>query len=336
MSNNKILNRTRELRGIVETGGSREYDIQKLSLNPLTGIPARIEKAKEYKAAKDGQKLSWSGLAQAIGLTATAPNNWKKGKISKENLEKIAEYTGVDFAWLVTGEGDMLDYVNKSRIVAGYAAGASLGAVITGGPIGLVAGALTATTFDVITKKLQKSGLKKAIQQLENEPEIVSQLKLEVEHALEEHLTDNLKNVQPPADSRIRFVPIISSVQAGSFKEAILTAQENFIASYATNLSNESFGLEVTGDSMLTEFKEGDRIIIDPQAPYKPGDYVVARKGNDDEFTFKMYKPRGFDAEGREYFELIPLNSNYPSLDSRFQEITIIGPVVEHNRTFKR
>lgn len=50
------------------------------------------------------KKLSWSKAATMIGLSPQAPSKWKKGQISKETLEKLAELLEVDVGWLITGD----------------------------------------------------------------------------------------------------------------------------------------------------------------------------------------------------------------------------------------
>ncbi len=321
-------------------------EIQQKVLDPNSKthpIALRIEKAKDYKASKLGHKISWSALAQEIGLTATAPTNWKKGKISRENLEKIAEYTGVDFTWLVTGDGEMLRYVNTGRTVLGYTSGMAAGAVgvaaiagtVTAGPIGLVVGSAVATAFDAFGRKLQERRLKSALEELDNNPELVEELKKDVVSEVGEKLEENLRNTPRLANSRIRFVPIISYSQVGNFKEAIQDVREDFVVSSAENLGEHAFALEIKDESMLEDFKPGDKSIIDPGVQPVPGDCVISHDGHD-EAPLRVYKPRGFDDQGREYFELVPLNPMYPTLDSRFQKIEIIGTVVEHIRTLVR
>lgn len=308
----------------------------------LPPIAKRIEKAKEFRAQKIGQKISWSALATAIGLTVTAPNNWKKGKISRENLEKIAEYTETDFAWLVTGEGEMAPALNKARTALGYITGSGLGAIATGialrataGPIGLAAGAITASAFDAIGKKISNTKLQKAISELKaEEPDLINDIKQEFTHAVEKQLTNNISNFQKVSDLNVRIIPVISFSQAGTFKDAIMNTHDEYIATYTEKLSEDAFALEIAEDSMLPEFKQKDKIIVDPDISPAPGDYVIARNG-DDEATFKKYRPRGFDATGREYFELVSLNENYPSLDSRFQDIVIIATVIDHIRPLR-
>lgn len=57
-----------------------------------------------------------------------------------------------------------------------------------------------------------------------------------------------------------------------------------------------------------------------------------ARNGKQ-EATFKRYRPRGLNEKGVDYFELVPLNENYPIMRSDLEEITIIGTAVEHRKT---
>ncbi|RZG71883.1 LexA family transcriptional regulator [Acinetobacter wuhouensis] len=55
--------------------------------------------------ALDKAGMKWSPAAIKIGLSAQAATNWKKGKISKENVEKLADLLNVDVGWLLTGNG---------------------------------------------------------------------------------------------------------------------------------------------------------------------------------------------------------------------------------------
>lgn len=101
------------------------------------------------------------------------------------------------------------------------------------------------------------------------------------------------------------------------------------------DLSSHAFALRIKGDSMLPEFREGDMVIIDPSVNPLPGDYVVAKNG-ENEATFKKYRPRGVNEQGLQVFELVPLNEDYPSMRSDITPIRIIGTMVEHRRYRKR
>lgn len=158
---------------------------------------------------------------------------------------------------------------------------------------------------------------------------------------------------QPPAEpnnveplrGHMKRIPILSYVQAGCPNgceqiHARQAALENgdFIWVDA-ELPDECFALKVVGKSMQPDFLEGDILVIDPTIAPTPGDFVVAsRNGFSDEFetTFKKYKPRGYDEHGNLYFELIPLNDDFPKYDSRVDELTITGVLVEHRRSYRR
>lgn len=91
--------------------------------------------------------------------------------------------------------------------------------------------------------------------------------------------------------------------------------------------------VEIKGDSMLPEFKPGDRVRIDPEVSPRPGDFVAARN-SELEATFKKYRVRGIDHMGHELFELVPLNDDYPTLRSDEHSLTVIGTMTEHRRDF--
>lgn len=141
-----------------------------------------------------------------------------------------------------------------------------------------------------------------------------------------------------PVELGAHRIPMISYVQAGGWTgvydpyapgdadEWLLTDLE---------LSDGSFALEIKGDSMLPEFKPGDRVIVDPVIAPQPGDYVVAKNG-EEEATFKKYRPRGMNERGDVVFELVPLNEDYPSIRSDLTPIRIVGTMVEHRKYRKR
>lgn len=141
-----------------------------------------------------------------------------------------------------------------------------------------------------------------------------------------------------PASIGTRKIPLISYVQAGDWSEAtdaynLGDAHEWLLTDL--DLSEHAFGLEIKGDSMLPEFKPGDRVIIDPAVNPHPGDFVVAKNG-DEEATFKKYRPRGRNEKGEQVVELVPLNPDYESLRSDITPFVIIGTMVESRRYRKK
>jgi SOS-response transcriptional repressor LexA len=98
-----------------------------------------------------------------------------------------------------------------------------------------------------------------------------------------------------------------------------------------------SFALVVRGTSMEPEFRDGDKIIVDPDVTPQPGDYVVAKLEREDEATFKKFRPRGSDAAGQPVIDLVPLNEDWPVLHiDAANPGRIIGTMVEHRRYRRR
>ncbi|WP_348995941.1 XRE family transcriptional regulator [Achromobacter sp. HNDS-1] len=143
-------------------------------------------------------------------------------------------------------------------------------------------------------------------------------------------------NVKPAAVG-VHRVPLINYVQAGELTE-IGSAFSGEAMEYLMtdlDLSAHAFALEIVGQSMAPMFTPGDRIIVDQEVCPRPGDFVVARNGGY-EATFKKFRPRGIDTNGREVFELVPLNDDYPTLYSDREPLLIIGTMVELRKYFRR
>ncbi|CAE6811070.1 LexA repressor [Paraburkholderia aspalathi] len=145
------------------------------------------------------------------------------------------------------------------------------------------------------------------------------------------------KNVTPARIGQ-RAIPVISYVQAGMMTEVVDPfALGDGLETILTDLdvSEQTFALIIDGPSMLPEFNEGDKVIIDPAASPRPGDFVVAKNGKE-EATFKKYRPRGTSERGDMVFELVPLNDDFPVLNSERDHLQIIGVMVEHRKYRRR
>ena len=312
-------------------------------------VARRIEAAIQGYSVRTGKRLSWAGLAKEIGYTPQAPTKWKKGAINYKVIEKIAEFLGADVAWLTYGspnEDIILRTVGlgKSRFTNPHINGFD-------------------PTFNVVEKDAEF--LKRFEDQLKTIKENISFEgfasfdSIEAEHVQphfklknESNFLNNIIIMDRDTHqelSGVRLVPVIAYAQVGNYRDAVQEARESFVASYAANLSEYAFALEVKDESMAPEFKPGDKIIVDPAVFPNPGDQVVAVEVKDEgsdirgdvqsngtEATFMKYRPRGYNDKGEMIFELAPLNPDYPILSSDKQPIRIIGTVVEHSRTLKR
>lgn len=133
-------------------------------------------------------------------------------------------------------------------------------------------------------------------------------------------------------------IPVLDFVQAGIFHESGydgINPKGETYTTYRSCRPDSVFSLEVSGLSMSPEFLPGDKLVVDSAKDPYPGCYVIAQNGSH-EATFKKYRAIGYDEHGRETFELIPLNPDFPTMNSLQHEIRIIGVVVEHLRSFNK
>ena len=88
-----------------------------------------------------------------------------------------------------------------------------------------------------------------------------------------------------PAKLGARRVPVITSIQAGMWAEIVDSFQPGDAGDWLLtdiDLSDSAFALDIRGNSMEPEFKDGDRVIIDPEIAPQPGDFVAAKLGFDE------------------------------------------------------
>ncbi|HGJ5866497.1 MAG TPA: LexA family protein [Arsenophonus nasoniae] len=145
----------------------------------------------------------------------------------------------------------------------------------------------------------------------------------------------NGKNIMPLAEitSNSKSIPLLNYMQAACYKEKDLITDETSNYEYTLvndSVSDNSFALHIEGDSMKPEFEEGDLVVIDTAIEPTPGEFVFANSNNAG--TFKKFRPLGV---GVNDFELVPLNTDYPTLRASEHNMHIVGVMVEH-RIYRR
>lgn len=104
-------------------------------------------------------------------------------------------------------------------------------------------------------------------------------------------------------------VPLLSSIQAGAFKEILdsdYSGGDGVVMIPTTVPVNRyTFALRVKGDSMEPKFTEGMLLIVEPELDAQHGDYVIVKNGSDEAVFKQLVK------DGADWF-LKPLNSRYP------------------------
>ncbi|ULJ60807.1 LexA family protein [Wielerella bovis] len=91
-------------------------------------------------------------------------------------------------------------------------------------------------------------------------------------------------------DRKIRNIPVVSWVQAGNWHDVEeLNPDEYDWVLALSKVSERAFALRVQGDSMQPEFTEGDIIIVDPEADFHSGSFVVVCQDNETTFKKLIY-----------------------------------------------
>jgi SOS-response transcriptional repressor LexA len=145
----------------------------------------------------------------------------------------------------------------------------------------------------------------------------------------------------PPvgAAEHVRALPVIDQVQAGDWTPPADPYAKGHGLGHvypATLVGGRAFALEIRGDSMEPEFHAGDRVIVDPDVAPLPGDYVVAKLEDEQDATFKKYRPKGGKGKAA-IVELVPLNPDWPVLTIEPKHPgRIVATMVEHHRYRRR
>jgi len=126
-------------------------------------------------------------------------------------------------------------------------------------------------------------------------------------------------------------VPLLSSVQAGNFKEFVnnYSSVDCPVERVPTSVPVKqfTFALRVEGDSMEPDFKEGMVIIVEPELDPLPNDFVIVKNGNE-ESTFKQLVKDGPD------WYLKPLNDRYP-IKPLTTDMRVVGVVRAVEKRFR-
>lgn len=311
---------------------------------PDTGLAARIA------AIIASRGISHEQLESVAGVAPGVVAKWLSGvarDIGHDQAARIQEAYGYNVFWLITGRGN--EFIPSLRAAAAKPAPKYLNAYP---PNSFPARLHHAMRLRGVrqNKDVANAGgvsanavnlwFKGDVQIVDNDHATALAKFLRVQSDWLLHGVGPMEgdaNVRPAEVGRRR-IPLISSVQAGLMHEAVEPLPPGTAFEYLLtdmDLSEHAFALEIEGRSMEPEFREGDRIIIDPAVRPIPGDFVVAANGQS-EATFKKYRPRGIGESGVESFDLVPLNPDYPTISSDREPARVIGVMVEHRRYRRR
>lgn len=126
-------------------------------------------------------------------------------------------------------------------------------------------------------------------------PELNSQVSSQ-DGAKPGHAAAHFDGFQESVQTQMNDIPVLGMAQAGSggfFDDAGFPAGQGWdhVQFPGTNGDGGIYALEITGDSMLPLYREGDTIIVSPSATVRRGDRVVVKTANG-EVMAKILKRR--------------------------------------------
>lgn len=129
-----------------------------------------------------------------------------------------------------------------------------------------------------------------------------------------------------PATAARSSVPLIGFAQAGSggfFDDAGFPAGQGWELVELPSATREgAYALEVQGDSMLPLYRNGDRLVVDPQATVRRGDRVVV-KTQGGEVMAKV-----LSRQTQKQIELHSLNPEHPARVIQMAEVEWVARIV--------
>lgn len=121
-------------------------------------------------------------------------------------------------------------------------------------------------------------------------------------------------------------VPLIGLAEAGTggyFDDAGFPVGKGWdeIAFPAVN-DEHAYALEISGDSMLPAYRDGDVIIVSPAAPVRRGDRVVVKTRNDEVMVKELKR------QTAKSIELKSLNANHPERTLSLDDVVWMARIV--------
>lgn len=90
--------------------------------------------------------------------------------------------------------------------------------------------------------------------------------------------------------------------------------------------------LSLSDEALQPEFRPGDQLVVDPDAPIQPGDPVVVFKPGDERLNLYRYRVLSQSANRVDY-ELVAIHPDFPGVNGTdLQSLQMLGPVIQMRR----
>ena len=144
-----------------------------------------------------------------------------------------------------------------------------------------------------------------------------------------EMISKECKDATSTRNNEISLSPVYSFQQIKKLIKNEYVSSKTYEPIHQDNCK-QLYWLIIDDSSMAPIFRSQHLVLINPALTPQPGDYVVAISDNE-QVLFRKWRDCGIDdATGKEYTQLIALNSDYPAIDSRFMTFEVYGVATEH------
>jgi hypothetical protein len=90
--------------------------------------------------------------------------------------------------------------------------------------------------------------------------------------------------------------------------------------------------LSLSDEAFQPEFRPGDQIVIDPDAPIQPSDPVIVYKPGANRLNLQRYRVLSQSSSGVDY-ELASIHPDFPSFaGEELKSLQILGPIIQMRR----
>lgn len=143
-------------------------------------------------------------------------------------------------------------------------------------------------------------------------------------------------SVTPYNNDDIYKIPVLNDESLSNIHDVLdipISSHESEYIMTNVKKSEFIFAYRIADDSMKPDFVAGDMVVIETTLKPVPGEFVIAKIGND--IVFRKYQVESYLNREVENIALSPLNDDFPTLSSSRYDINLIGTMIEH-RIYRR
>ncbi|MDD2759753.1 MAG: helix-turn-helix domain-containing protein [Methylomonas sp.] len=152
-----------------------------------------------------------------------------------------------------------------------------------------------------------------------------------------------IQSMRPLLTATARRVPLFATrdseaVQAFLLDQTVLSPSGKWVSmDYSLPFADSgtrlfAVKLNVSDEAFQPDFRPGDQLLVDPDAPIQPGDSVVVSKPGEERLNVCRYRVLSQSGSRIDY-ELVALHPDFPGIGgAELSSVKILGPVIQMRR----